>query len=111
MNDIISEKIPVIYAYKLYLPDRYSYIKIGYTEQNPQSMIFNETAWSKVNADIVLVRTAIKNNGRILTASEFHEYLKQLGYRELRSGIDHFGWFRCEPKDIIAAYKHLIGNP
>ena len=104
----MSENNPTIYAYRVFKPDRFWYIKVGYTDKNPQKVIFEETEWASLTPDIVMVDTAEKEDGSILTSAEFHEYLRQQGYKELTSGIDHCGWFRCETEDIIAAYKHLI---
>ena len=107
---IMSDNKPTIYAYRVFKPDRFWYIKVGYTEKNPQVVIFEETEWASLTPDIIMVDSAEKEDGGILTSVEFHEYLRQQGYKELESGIDHCGWFRCEPEDIIAAYKHLIGS-
>ena len=105
----MPENNPTIYAYRVFKPDRFWYIKIGYTEENPQRVIFDETEWAGLTPDIIMVDTAVKADGSILTATEFHQYLRQQGFRELESGIDHRGWFRCEPEDILKSYAHLIG--
>ncbi|MBR5430514.1 MAG: GIY-YIG nuclease family protein [Firmicutes bacterium] len=99
---------PVIYVYKIYKPDRFHYIKIGYTEMSPQTTIFMESLWASLVPEIIMIDTAVRKDGSILTCTEFHDFLKKRGYKELQSGIDHQGWFLCEPEDVIAAYQKLM---
>lgn len=99
---------PTIYAYKLYVPDRFHHIKVGYTEKNPQIVIFDDTAWAGLTPDIIMVESAVKADGSILSDAEFHAFLRQQGFSELQSGKDHYGWFECEPKDVIKAYNRLV---
>ena len=101
---------PVIFAYKIYKPDRFHYIKIGYTEKNPQVVIFMESEWARLTPEIILIDSAIKKDGSILTEMEFHNYLRNKGYKELQSGIDCLGWFCCEPNEVIESYRYLIEN-
>ncbi len=109
MKNEALERNPVIFAYKIYKPDSYHHIKIGYTEANPQMVIFDESAWAGLTPVIVLIDSAVRPDGSVLTATEFRDYLVQQGFEELESGVDHSGWIECEPEDVKKAYLHLMG--
>ena len=106
----MDKREPMIYAYMSYVSDRFGYIKVGYTEENPQRVIFDESQWTGLTPGIVLIDSAIRKDGSILTGETFREYLRQQGYKELSTGYDYQGWFDCSPEDIITAYKHAISQ-
>jgi len=94
-----SEAIPKIYAYKLKGVNTHEgLLKIGYTCRDVDQRVAEQLKTSKVQYEIILDVSAMRNNGTVFTDHEVHHFLIKKGIKR-ESGE----WFRCTKKDIEAA--------
>ena len=99
---------PFIVAYRVWKPDRFGYVRVSFSDENPQKTAFEETTWATVCPEIIFVGTAAKPDGGILTEKDFHKYLKSKGYEELHSRKHSEGWYLCSKEEIEEAYSYLM---
>ncbi|MBE6287584.1 MAG: GIY-YIG nuclease family protein [Mediterranea massiliensis] len=99
---------PTIYAYRL--PDVAShkgYLKVGYTDRTAKERIEEQLHTSKVKYEIVLVESAMTNDGSCFTDKDVHRLLERKGCRRLNPLDKTDEWFRCSAADVMAAILTL----
>lgn len=94
---------PTIYAYKLKGVETHKdLIKVGYTSRNANDRIAEQLKISRVEYEILLDESAMRNDGSAFTDHEVHSLLKKKGI-ENQEGE----WFRCTVQDIKSAILEL----
>ena len=99
---------PTIYAYRL--PDVAShkgYLKVGYTDRTARERIEEQLHTSKVKYEIVLVESAMTNDGSCFTDKDVHRLLERKGHKRLNPLDRTDEWFRCSAADVMAAILTL----
>ena len=93
------EANPTIYAYKL--PNdksRIGQLKVGFTTRTAEERIKEQIGATKAKYAIVLIESAIRNDGSSFTDHDIHKYLRKHGF------INTDGeWFKCKVSDVKAA--------
>ena len=99
---------PTIYAYKLIGVDSHKgYLKVGYTDRTAKERIDEQLHTSKVNYEIVLVESAMSNDGSCFTDKDVHRLLERKGLSRLNPMDKTDEWFRCSVSDVMAAILSL----
>lgn len=103
---------PTIYAYRLVGVETHrGYLKVGYTTRTAKERIEEQLHTSKVNYEIVLVESAMSNDGSCFTDKDVHRILERKGYHRLHPQDKTDEWFRCSASDVLAAILSLrTGN-
>ena len=99
---------PTIYAYRLIGVDTHKgYLKVGYTDRTAKERIEEQLHTSKVQYEIVLVESAMTNDGSCFTDKDVHKLLERKGHRRLNPMDKTDEWFRCSVHDVMAAIQAL----
>ena len=99
---------PTIYAYKLIGVDFHKgYLKVGYTDRTAKERIEEQLHTSKVSYEIVLVESAMSNDGSCFTDKDVHRILERKGHTRLNPMDKTDEWFRCSVTDVMAAILSL----
>ena len=99
---------PTIYAYRLLGVDTHKgYLKVGYTDRTAKERIEEQLHTSKVQYEIVLVESAMTNDGSCFTDKDVHKGLERKGCRRLNPLDRTDEWFRCTTADVMAAILAL----
>ena len=99
---------PTIYAYRLIGVDSHKgYLKVGYTDRTAKERIDEQLHTSKVQYEIVLVESAMSNDGSCFTDKDVHRLLERKGCKRLNPLDKTDEWFRCSVADIMAAILSL----
>ena len=99
---------PTIYAYRLIGVDSHrGYLKVGYTDRTAKERIDEQLHTSKVQYEIVLVESAMSNDGSCFTDKDVHRLLERKGCKRLNPLDKTDEWFRCSVADIMAAILSL----
>ena len=99
---------PTIYAYRLIGVDTHKgYLKVGYTDRTAKERIEEQLHTSKVQYEIVLVESAMTNDGSCFTDKDVHKLLERKGHRRLNPMDKTDEWFRCTVADVMAAIQAL----
>ena len=99
---------PTIYAYRLIGVDTHKgYLKVGYTDRTAKERIEEQLHTSKVQYEIVLVESAMTNDGSCFTDKDVHKLLERKGHRRLNPMDKTDEWFRCTVHDVMAAIQTL----
>ena len=99
---------PTIYAYGLVGVDTHKgYLKVGYTDRTAKERIDEQLHTSKVNYEIVLVESAMSNDGSCFTDKDVHKLLERNGLRRLNPLDRTDEWFKCSVSDVMAAILSL----
>ena len=99
---------PTIYAYRLLGVDTHKgYLKVGYTDRTAKERIEEQLHTSKVQYEIVLVESAMTNDGSCFTDKDVHKVLERKGCRRLNPLDRTDEWFRCSAADVMAAILAL----
>ena len=99
---------PTIYAYRLIGVDSHrGYLKVGYTDRTAKERIDEQLHTSKVQYEIVLVESAMTNDGSCFTDKDVHKVLERKGCRRLNPLDRTDEWFRCTVADVMAAILSL----
>ena len=99
---------PTIYAYRLIGVDSHKgYLKVGYTDRTAKERIDEQLHTSKVQYEIVLVESAMSNDGSCFTDKDVHRLLERKGCKRLNPLDKTDEWFRCSVPDIMAAILSL----
>ena len=99
---------PTIYAYRLPGVDSHKgYLKVGYTERTAKERIDEQLHTSKVQYEIVLVESAMSNDGSCYTDKDVHRLLERKGCMRLNPLDKTDEWFRCTVADVMAAILSL----
>lgn len=99
---------PTIYAYRLPGVDSHKgYLKIGYTDRNAKERIEEQLHTSKIKYEIVLVESAMANDGSCFTDKNIHKILESKGCHRLNPIDKTDEWFKCSVSDVEAAILSL----
>lgn len=99
---------PTIYAYRLIGVDSHKgYLKVGYTDRTAKERIDEQLHTSKVQYKIVLVESAMSNDGSCFTDKDVHRLLERKGCPRLNPLDKTDEWFRCSVADVMAAILSL----
>ena len=99
---------PTIYAYRLVgVESHKGFLKVGYTDRTAKERIDEQLHTSKVNYEIVLVESAMANDGSCFTDKDVHKLLERNGLRRLNSLDKTDEWFKCSVHDVMAAILSL----
>ena len=99
---------PTIYAYRLPGVDSHKgYLKIGYTDRSAKERIEEQLHTSKIKYEIVLVESAMANDGSCFTDKDIHKILESKGCRRLNPLDKTDEWFKCLVSDVEAAILSL----
>ena len=99
---------PTIYAYRLPGVDTHKgFLKVGYTDRTAKERIEEQLHTSKVPYEIVLVESAMTNDGSCFTDKDVHRILERKGHRRLNPMDKTDEWFRCSVSDVEAAILAL----
>ena len=90
---------PTIYAYRLPgVESHKGYLKIGYTNRTAQERIEEQLHTSKIKYEIVLVKSAMANDGSCFTDKDIHKILESKGCHRLNPLDKTDEWFKCSVK-------------
>lgn len=99
---------PTIYAYRLVgVESHKGFLKVGYTDRTAKERIDEQLHTSKVNYEIVLVESAMSNDGSCFTDKDVHRILESKGFRRLNPMDKTDEWFKCSVSDVMAAILSL----
>lgn len=99
---------PTIYAYRLPGVDSHKgFLKIGYTDRTAKERIEEQLHTSKIKYEIVLVESAMTNDGSCFTDKDVHKLLECKGHSRLNPLDKTDEWFRCSVADVMAAILSL----
>ena len=99
---------PTIYAYRLVgVESHKGFLKVGYTDRTAKERIDEQLHTSKVNYEIVLVESAMSNDGSCFTDKDVHKLLERKGFRRLNPMDRTDEWFKCSVHDVMAAILAL----
>ena len=99
---------PTIYAYKLVgVESHKGFLKVGYTDRSAKERIDEQLHTSKVKYEIVLVESAMSNDGSCFTDKDVHRILERNGLRRLNPMDKTDEWFKCSVSDVRAAILSL----
>ena len=99
---------PTIYAYRLLGVDTHKgYLKVGYTDRTAKERIEEQLHTSRVQYEIVLVESAMSNDGSCFTDKDVHRLLERKGCKRLNPLDKTDEWFRCSIADVMAAILAL----
>ena len=99
---------PTIYAYSLIGVDSHKgYLKVGYTDRTAKERIDEQLHTSKVQYEILLVESAMSNDGSCFTDKDVHRLLEHKGCKRLNPLDKTDEWFRCSVADVMAAILSL----
>ncbi len=93
------ETNPTIYAYKL--PNdksREGQLKVGFTTRTAEERIKEQIGATRAEFAIVLIESAMRNDGSSFTDCDIHKYLRKKGLKNPDGE-----WFRCTVSDIKAS--------
>ncbi len=99
---------PTIYAYRLVgVESHKGFLKVGYTDRTAKERIEEQLHTSKVQYEIVLVESAMANDGSCFTDKDVHKVLERKGCQRLNPLDKTDEWFRCTVADVMAAVLAL----
>ena len=99
---------PTIYAYRLVGVETHKgFLKVGYTDRSAKERIDEQLHTSKVKYEIVLVESAMSNDGSCFTDKDVHKLLERKGSRRLNPMDKTDEWFKCSVSDVMAAILSL----
>ena len=83
------------------------YLKVGYTDRTAKVRIDEQLHTSKVPYEIVLVESAMTNDGSCFMDKDVHGVLERKGHVRLNPMDRTDEWFRCTVADVKAAILSL----
>ncbi len=97
---------PTIYAYELDGVDTHKgLIKVGYTDRDANTRIAEQLKTSRVKYRILLVESAMREDGSNFVDHDVHKLLRSRGI------LNPDGeWFKCSVKDVKSAILSLVKN-
>lgn len=99
---------PTIYAYRLLGADSHKgYLKVGYTDRTAKERIDEQLHTSKIRYEIVLIESAMTNDGSCFTDKDVHKLLERKGFHRLNPLDKTDEWFDCSMEDVKAAILSL----
>lgn len=110
-NDFFIQRpkvTPTIYAYRLKdVPSHEGYLKVGYTDRDADTRVREQLHTSGVAYQIVLIESAMRDDGTCFTDRDIHAVLRRKGFFRLHEGDDKNEWFRCTERDVLAAIHEV----
>ena len=99
---------PTIYAYRLPgVESHKGYLKVGFTNRTAKERIDEQLHTSKIKYEIVLIESAMSNDGSCFTDKDVHRILELKGFQRLNPLDKTDEWFRCMVNDVLAAILSL----
>ena len=99
---------PTIYAYRLPgVESHKGYLKVGSTNRTAKERIDEQLHTSKIRYEIVLIESAMSNDGSCFTDKDVHRILERKGFQRLNPLDKTDEWFRCTVNDVLAAILSL----
>ena len=99
---------PTIYAYRLPgVESHKGYLKVGFTNRTAKERIDEQLHTSKIRSEIVLIESAMSNDGSCFTDKDVHHILERKGFQRLNPLDKTDEWFRCTVNDVLAAILSL----
>ena len=99
---------PTIYAYRLPgVESHKGYLKVGFTNRTAKERIDEQLHTSKIRYEIVLIESAMSNDGSCFTDKDVHRILERKGFQRLNPLDKTDEWFRCTVNDVLAAILSL----
>ena len=99
---------PTIYAYRLPgVESHKGYLKVGFTNRTAKERIDEQLHTSKIKYEIVLIESAMSNDGSCFTDKDVHRILERKGFQRLNPLDKTDEWFRCTVNDVLAAILSL----
>ena len=99
---------PTIYAYRLPgVESHKGYLKVGFTNRTAKERIDEQLHTSKIKYEIVLIESAMSNDGSCFTDKDVHRILERKGCQRLNPLDKTDEWFRCTVNDVLAAILSL----
>ena len=99
---------PTIYAYRLPgVESHKGYLKVGFTNRTAKERIDEQLHTSKIRYEIVLIESAMSNDGSCFTDKDVHRILELKGFQRLNPLDKTDEWFRCTVNDVLAAILSL----
>ena len=99
---------PTIYAYRLPgVESHKGYLKVGFTNRTAKERIDEQLHTSKIKYEIVLIESAMSNDGSCFTDKDVHRILELKGFQRLNPLDKTDEWFRCTVNDVLAAILSL----
>ena len=99
---------PTIYAYRLPgVESHKGYLKVGFTNRTAKERIDEQLHTSKIRYEIVLIESAMSNDGSCFTDKDVHHILERKGFQRLNPLDKTDEWFRCTVNDVLAAILSL----
>ena len=99
---------PTIYAYRLVgVESHKGFLKVGYTDRSAKERIDEQLHTSKVQYEIILVESAMSNDGSCFTDKDVHKLLERKGFCRLNPMDKTDEWFKCSVSDVMAAILSL----
>ena len=90
---------PTIYAYTLVgVPSHEGLLKVGYTDRDAATRVAEQTKTAGVKTKIVLIETAMREDGSSFTDREVHHHLRHHKFPNPKGE-----WFRCAVRDVKSA--------
>ena len=93
------EANPTIYAYRL--PNdksRAGQLKVGFTNRTAEERIKEQVGATRAEYSIVLIESAMRNDGSSFTDHDIHRYLRKRGFKNPDGE-----WFKCKVSDVKVA--------
>ncbi len=99
---------PTIYVYHLpEVPSHNGYLKIGYTDRDVQTRLYEQTHTSGLRPHLLYTTSAMSSDGTVFTDKDIHRILRRKGFVQLNAGEDRNEWFACTLADVQAAIVEI----
>ena len=99
---------PTIYAYELVdVGTHKGYVKVGYTERDVETRVWEQMHTSGVKYRILLKESAMRSDGSCFSDHDVHAVLSRRGIRRLHAGEDKNEWFYCNVAQVRSAIEEV----
>ncbi len=99
---------PTIYAYELVdVGTHKGYVKVGYTERDVETRVWEQMHTSGVKYRILLKESAMRSDGSCFSDHDVHAVLSRRGIRRLHAGEDKNEWFYCNVNQVRSAIEEV----
>ena len=99
---------PTIYAYELVdIGTHKGYVKVGYTERDVETRVWEQMHTSGVKYRILLKESAMRSDGSCFSDHDVHAVLSRRGIRRLNAGEDRNEWFYCNVNQVRSAIEEV----
>lgn len=99
---------PTIYAYELVdVGTHKGYVKVGYTERDVETRVWEQMHTSGVKYRILLKESAMRSDGSCFSDHDVHAVLSRRGIRRLNAGEDRNEWFYCSVAQVCSAIEEV----